>query len=220
MLQPHNTQDLLRNLLVIEGFVPPSVCDDLVAAHRCLVTPTQQSDNGLDMSKLQHTYPALLWTVRIITQSVISIVQQHFQESVGCDHALVCGLAGSFRHTTHADNCYVYCPRHGWDAETLIALNCQCPDIQIRPNHTFWRRHTALIYLDDDHEGGDIVFGHGPNVFGSSYRKEITTKRGLLVLSPSNEFYHHRTTPVRKGVRYSLNTWFTADKHRFSALLS
>jgi hypothetical protein len=214
MLHSQSAEDVLKNLVVIEDFIPDRVCDELVAAHRYLLSPTEQSDNGLYVPKLKDAYPALFWTVRIIIQSVIWVIQEHFDDSVGCDLAMVCAITGSFRHTTHADNCYVSCPRHGNNAEQLMAFNCWCNDIEVKPNHTFWRKHTALMYLDNDHEGGNIVFGEGPNVFGRIYRKEIITKRGLLVLSPSNELYHHRTTPVVRGTRYSLNTWFTADKHR------
>ena len=32
-----------------------------------------------------------------------------------------------------------------------------------------------------------------------------------LVLSPSNELYYHRTTPLLSGVRYSMNMWFATD---------
>ncbi len=71
------------------------------------------------------------------------------------------------------------------------------------------------MYLDDDHAGGNITFGEGPNVFGTLYHQEIIVRKGLLVLCPSNELYHHKTTPVLRGTRYSLNTWFTADHSRF-----
>ena len=94
----------------------------------------------------------------------------------------------------------------------MVQANCQCEDIEVRPNHTAWRRYSALIYLSDQHRGGDIVFGDGPNVYGGAYRKRIQVRRGMLVLSPSNELYHHQTTPVEAGVRYSMNIWFTADQ--------
>ena len=84
-------------------------------------------------------------------------------------------------------------------------------DIAVHPNHTPWRTYTALLYLESDHEGGNIVFGEGPNVYGKLYRKEIAVTQGLLVLSPSNELYYHRTTPLLSRVRYSMNMWFATD---------
>jgi len=208
-------EKILRDLIVLDGFVPEQVCNELVAVHQRFGSANQHSDNGFYVPNLKHLYPALFWTVRAIIHTVVCLIQQHFAEAVGCDLALLCGITGAFRHTLHADNSYVFCPRHGNNAEELRMLQCRCEDIEIRPNHTFWRRYSVLMYLDDDHEGGDIVFGEGPNVFGAIYRKEIVVTRGLLVLSPSNELYHHRTTPVERGTRYSLNTWFTADADRF-----
>jgi Uncharacterized iron-regulated protein len=172
------------------------------------------------VQELKYRDNETFWTVRSITDRVAEVIDQHFHERVGCDLALLCAITGTFRHKLHADNSYVTCPRHGVDAETLVASQCRCDDIEVKPNHTFWRKYSALMYLDSDHEGGDIVFGEGPNVFGEIYLKRITVRQGLLVLSPSNELYYHQTTPVRRGTRYSLNSWFTGDESRFCTVLA
>jgi hypothetical protein len=130
---------------------------------------------------------------------------------VGCDLALLCGIVPGFRHALHADNARVICPRHGGDAEELRRADCRCDDIQVAPNHTPWRRYSALLYLSGEHQGGELVFGEGPNVYGGVYRKEIAPRPGLLVVSPSNELYFHHTTPVTVGTRYSMSCWFAAD---------
>jgi hypothetical protein len=39
----------------------------------------------------------------------------------------------------------------------------------------------------------------------------------MLVLSPSNELYHHLTTPVESGIRYSMNVWFSSDPAHVAA---
>ena len=215
-----NAETLLDDLLVIEGFIPDQTCNSLVATHCRHVEATERSDNGLPVQRLKYRDRALFGAVRSVIDRVVDLIDQHFHERIGCDLALLCAITGTFRHTLHADNCYVACPRHGVDAETLVTSNCRCADIEVIPNHTSWRKYSALMYLDSDHEGGDIVFGEGPNVFGEIYLKSIKVRRGLLVLSPSNEFYHHRTTPVRRGTRYSLNAWFTGNKSRFCAALA
>lgn len=58
--------------------------------------------------------------------------------------------------------------------------------------------------------------GEAPGVYGKIYRKPLRTRRGLLVLFPSNELYHHRTTSVTSGVRYSMNVWFTDVQDQIS----
>jgi len=135
---------------------------------------------------------------------------------LGCDLALLCALVPGFHHALHADNAVIACPRHGADAAELRRLGCTCTDIEVRPNHTPWRAFTALLYLDDDHRGGEIVFGEGPGPYGRLYRQQIEARPGVLVMSPSNELYFHRTTPIEAGVRYSLNCWFTRDPARMA----
>src|SRR5262249_33761340 len=146
-------------------------------------------------------------------------IEAHFHEVVGCDLALLCAVAGEFRHTLHADNAMVVCPKHGSNAEDLVRLGCQCDDVQVASNHTPWRKYTGLLYLSEDHEGGKILFGGGPSIFGRLYRKEIAPKRKLLVLTPSNESYFHCTTRVEAGIRYSMNCWFTTDAEHISSVL-
>jgi len=52
--------------------------------------------------------------------------------------------------------------------------------------------------LNDDYEGGDFI------MFDD---KKIETKKGDLMIFPSNFLYPHEITPVTKGVRYSFVSW-------------
>ena len=52
--------------------------------------------------------------------------------------------------------------------------------------------------LNDDYEGGELI------MFGD---KKIDTKKGDLIIFPSNFLYPHKITPVTKGVRYSYVSW-------------
>ncbi len=210
-------QRILYDLLVIPDFVNERTCRDLITVHKKFAGVSDTSDNGLYLPDLQVKDPAAFGLVKSIIKRVSARIGSHFGEAAGCDLALICAMTGNFYHTLHADNAIVVCPRHGDNASHLRMLNCQCEDVEVRPNHTHWRKYTALLYLEGDHEGGDIVFGEGPNKFGKIFRKEITVRGGILVLSPSNEFYHHHTTPVTKGVRYSMNMWFTAQANYICA---
>ncbi len=205
----------LRDFIVIPNYADDQICRALVTAHRTFGTLKDGSDNGLYLPYIKVGHPPTFQLARSIIQGIRVLIQGHFSERVGCDLALICAITGNFFHTLHADNSKVVCPRHGDNVAQLVALDCQCEDVQVRPNHTPWRKFTALLYLDSDHEGGNIIFGEGPNKFGKIFYKKICVESGLLVLSPSNEMYHHRTTPVTRGVRYSMNIWFTADSNRF-----
>lgn len=62
------------------------------------------------------------------------------------------------------------------------------------------RKISAVVTIADpnDYDGGDFEFGDGtlPDI----------RERGSIVVFPS--FNHHRVTPVTKGTRYSLVSWF------------
>ena len=52
--------------------------------------------------------------------------------------------------------------------------------------------------LNDDYEEGELI------MFGD---KKINTKKGDILIFPSNFLYPHKVTPVTKGVRYSYVSW-------------
>lgn len=58
---------------------------------------------------------------------------------------------------------------------------------------------SALIYLNNDFEGGEIEFVN----FGFKIKPEP----GMLVLFPSNYAYSHIAHPVTSGTKYALVTW-------------
>jgi hypothetical protein len=210
--RPPDAEAVLRGLIVEENFIDPAACRALVGFHRRFGTMGKDSDNGCALVSAREGDPEVFELVRGLIRRLAAFIDERFGAKVECDLSIVCALVrGGFRHTLHADNALVFCPRHGSDAEELRRVRCQCPDAEVRPNHTPWRTHSALLYLSGDHRGGDIVFGEGPHAFGGTYRRQIHVRPGMLVLSPSNELYFHHTTPVESGVRYSMNTWFTDD---------
>jgi predicted 2-oxoglutarate/Fe(II)-dependent dioxygenase YbiX len=59
---------------------------------------------------------------------------------------------------------------------------------------------SALLYLNDDFEGGELHFSRQ----GLTYNPEA----GSLVLFPSNFCFPHASLPVHKGNKYAVVTWF------------
>ena len=74
------------------------------------------------------------------------------------------------------------------------------------PNHTPQRDYTALIYLNNDFTGGELVFPDRDVV--------IIPKPGLFVGFPSNHEFVHAVPKVLSGKRYSLPVWFTMDSEK------
>jgi predicted 2-oxoglutarate/Fe(II)-dependent dioxygenase YbiX len=66
-------------------------------------------------------------------------------------------------------------------------------------NTTSGRFLSAITYLNDDYNGGELEF---PN-FGV----KIKPREGDLVLFPSNYAYAHIAHPVTSGTKYAIVTW-------------
>lgn len=61
------------------------------------------------------------------------------------------------------------------------------------------RSISAVFYLNDDYEGGEIEFIH--------YGIKIKPGAGTLVLFPSNYPYSHIAHEVTDGIKYAIVTW-------------
>lgn len=61
------------------------------------------------------------------------------------------------------------------------------------------RAISALVYLNDNYEGGHLEF---PN-----FKIKIKPEKGMLILFPSNYAYKHIAHPITHGTKYSLVTW-------------
>lgn len=70
--------------------------------------------------------------------------------------------------------------------------------------HEFsWRKYAALIYLNQDFQGGDLYF---PN---KKLRVKPVPK--LLAMFPGTLEYQHEVEKVSGGIRYTLASFWTAD---------
>lgn len=66
------------------------------------------------------------------------------------------------------------------------------------------RSISAICYLNDEYEGGEIEFVN----FGIKIKPEP----GMLILFPSNYAYKHIAHPVTSGTKYAIVTWIK-DRH-------
>lgn len=71
-------------------------------------------------------------------------------------------------------------------------------------NKLEWKKNidrdiSILIYLNDEYEGGQLVF---PN-----QHITLNPKPGMLVAFPSSHHFMHGVTPITKGTRYAIVTW-------------
>jgi hypothetical protein len=67
------------------------------------------------------------------------------------------------------------------------------------------RTLSIILLLNDDYEGGELVFTSPGN-----YDKEefiVKPKAGRVIIWPSIFLFPHKVKPVTKGIRYSLVSW-------------
>ena len=61
------------------------------------------------------------------------------------------------------------------------------------------RHISAILYLNDDYEGGELHF--------PLFDITIKPMKGMLILFPSNYAYQHEALPVTAGTKYAIVTW-------------
>ena len=71
-------------------------------------------------------------------------------------------------------------------------------------HYTTTTRHLSIIMnLNDDYEGGDLVFTDQQE----KEVKRLKLGKGSIVFFPSNFMYPHMIEPITKGTRYSIVAW-------------
>jgi len=58
---------------------------------------------------------------------------------------------------------------------------------------------SAVFYLNDDYEGGELEFGFG---------EKIKPEAGDLIFFPSFPLFMHKSLPIKHGTKYAIVTWF------------
>lgn len=195
-----------HRIILVEEFISADVAEQLIQYYDGeKQNLTSQSDNELSFSAIRN--PHIQKIIRDISEQVKALISD---KVCHLDHAGLYARIAPNYCPYHADNVYFECPVHGKDQGVLRAL-CPgtCQGAHFVPNHTWWREYTALIYLNEDFEGGEIAFEDGP--CNKLYRKIIPIRAHMLVLAPNGADFYHEVFPIRKGKRYSLHLWLTSD---------
>ena len=76
---------------------------------------------------------------------------------------------------------------------------------EIHTDHftTSIRALSIIINLNDDYEGGDLIFTDQ----SEKEIKRLKLGKGSIVFFPSNFMYPHSIQPITKGTRYSIVAW-------------
>lgn len=205
-----------EQVLLIEDFLSEEVANFLSELHRNRKPVLdKQGDNQLALSEIRED--GARFVLAEIAERIRVLLEREYGEMKGTLHVdhlgLYARIAGNFC-PYHADNGYFACPIHGTD-QRYLRKHCpgDCSGSRFLPNHTSWREYTALVYLNEDFSGGELVFEDGP--CNRIYRKVLPIRKGMLVLAPNGADFYHEVLPIRRGTRYSLHIWYTKDsRHR------
>jgi predicted 2-oxoglutarate/Fe(II)-dependent dioxygenase YbiX len=170
---------------------------DAVGAEDCRRLMTMYDRHvHLATVKDQTGFPVVYWpqfrdasdaaeiVLRLLQECLCNIGSQlRSAEPLYPETVILAAMGAGGHHSRHADNC-----RQNEQGDWVA-------------NHTPHRDVSAIYYLNEEFDGGEIVFE----------RQQLTVKprRGLLMAFPSDADHVHEVLPVRSGVRFTMPIWLT-----------
>ena len=178
-------------ILQIENGASDDDCRRLMAAYeRQVHLPEARDHTGHPVLYWHHFRDALGASdiIARLVESCLHSIRDRLQptDPLYPETVILTALGVGGYHSRHADNC-----RQNEQGEWIA-------------NHTPQRDVTAIYYLNDEFEGGEIVF--------ELQQLMIKPRRGLLLAFPSDADHQHEVLPLRSGVRYTMPIWFTKQR--------
>jgi hypothetical protein len=174
--------------------------EDAVGAEDCRRLMTMY-DQHIHLTEVrdQTGFPVVYWDqfrdAPGATESVSRIVEECLRniggqlrpaEPLYPETVILAAIGAEGHHSRHADNC-----RQNEQGDWVA-------------NHTPHHDVSAICYLNDEFDGGEIFFEQA--------RMTVKPRRGLLLVFPSDAEHAHEVRPVRSGVRYTMPIWFTKQQ--------
>jgi predicted 2-oxoglutarate/Fe(II)-dependent dioxygenase YbiX len=186
-------------VIQIENAVSENDCHRLIAAYNQYARITNVRD--------QTGHPVVYWEHTHDTSGADDVVARLVEGCLGKisgplysakplypETVVLAAIGPGGHHSRHADNC-----RQNEQGDWV-------------PNHTPQRVVSAVYYLNEEFEGGEIAF--------EKEKLVVTPRRGLLLAFPSDSDHVHEVYPVRRGIRYTMPIWFTSQESSAAACLS
>lgn len=184
------------DFLVVDSFASAIECAAIIEGFRLASMGSWARSSAL---RTEVGGRALIWSahpasqrLRQLRRAAVERVQEFFGLAV-CypENTLITEMRLGDSHVLHAD-AERELPEGGWE-----------------PNHTFWRSHTALIYLNTngvEFDGGILRL--------PVFEAEVIPIVGKLVAINCTRRHRHEVTEVTRGSRVSLAIWMTTDEAR------
>jgi len=178
-------------IIQVENAVSAEDCRRLIATYDRYVHLTNVRDYT--------GHPVLYWDHFRDVPGAAEIVARLIEECLRClgtrlalkdrlypETVILAAMGVGGHHGRHADNC-----RQNEQGDWVA-------------NHTPQRDLSAICYLNDEFDGGEICFEQA--------QLTVKPRRGLLLAFPSGADHVHEVLPVRSGVRYTMPIWFTKQQ--------
>lgn len=177
--------------LLIPNYLDAATCASLIDAHKAHVNTAEVNVQGTFSGRVLYYNtvpdPRLKTFMRIVQDDVRRRLREHYglekELYPGATHIVVWPTGSALGD--HADNAYA-------DGS---------------PNYVPYRDYSAVIYLNDDFEGGTFYFKTGEPA-------RVTPQSGLLVAFSAGIEDCHGVLPITSGTRYAMPMWFTHDRSK------
>ncbi|MBF9131561.1 2OG-Fe(II) oxygenase [Plantactinospora sp. S1510] len=182
------------DILVEPDFVPPTQCAHLIAEFRRV----SDLDAGSRKTTIRTELPAVALRrhgcldLDPVRDRVLARLGWFYRVSgsLYLEYTLLSEMRAGDRHVLHADS------------ERL--------DNGVwTPNHTPFRSHAAMLYLNTSGPAGDY---RGGLLRFPGMGREISPTAGTLVGFTSGRAHQHEVTTVRDGIRYAVAFWLTPHR--------
>ena len=187
-----------NNILVVESLLPAESCDFLVNfiknnpdafKNTAQVIPAFK-DRTLSYKSLHRSMQTPFCTVeRILNYARFmgqkNLCEKYLEFCVPDNTELTIWKQGDSMEA-HADNC--------WQADAP-------EEIKSQKHPTWYRDFSGIFYLNDDYEGGEIVF--------KNLDLSIKPKKGMFVGFKANDEYTHQVMPIKNTDRYTIAVWYS-----------
>lgn len=120
---------------------------------------------------------------------------------------LLCNRFGNIINK-YKEDCLTSLPRAAEAIVDIIALRYEKNGFYVpHVDHAMSipRTLSIIFFLNNDYEGGDLVFVDPTNT--EKVLTRIKTEPNKLIIWPSNFIYPHGVEPITKGIRYSIVCW-------------
>ncbi len=193
--------NLHRDICIVPGFLSPEICDEYIE----YIRRQQEIDLSVFDPEASNRTGQTEWEVdkqvrdtqTVDIEPIKSVVMELMQHAVR-------DVLNPFFGVTIKDSEFpqvlVYHPgghyRPHIDAEALFNDNGTLKWVK-----NVDRDISMVIYLNDDYDGGEIVF--------PKQALSVKPRKGMLVAFPSNHHFLHGVNPVVTGTRYAIVNWFS-----------